>query len=206
MVCITRICTGRGVGAQHGRTGLAVLDVEGVVHAARRMIGRHVEGLEVVPVGLDIGSLGDLEAEPDEHVLESLPRLGDHMGMAASRAGEHLREVDSLGCQLQQRARPRPARVVAGRAPSATAAVASLTRLPGGASSRRPWPSAPRPDLNVANGPRLPSNSASSARTSSAVEALATRSNASSLARFTSSIISTLSSTRRTTWARTPRR
>ena len=37
----------------------------------------HVQGLEVVPVGLHLGPLGDLEAEPDEHVLEPLPGLGD---------------------------------------------------------------------------------------------------------------------------------
>ena len=51
----------------------------------------HVEGLEVVPVGLDLGALGDLEAEPDEHVLEPLPGLRDEVGVAAASGGRRTR-------------------------------------------------------------------------------------------------------------------
>ena len=76
----------RGVRAQHASCRARRVDVERVLHAARRVVGRHVERLEVVPVGLDLGPFGDLEAEADEHVLEPLPGLGDEVGVAASRA------------------------------------------------------------------------------------------------------------------------
>ncbi len=69
------------------------------MHAARRVIGGHVQRLEVVPVGLDLRALGDLEAEPDEHVLEPLPRLGDEVGVPATWSGHDLGEVESLGLE-----------------------------------------------------------------------------------------------------------
>ena len=75
----------RGVGAQHGGARLAHLDVERVVHVARRVVGREVEGAEVVPVGLHLGALGDGEAHADEHVLERLDGLGDEVQVAGAR-------------------------------------------------------------------------------------------------------------------------
>ena len=79
----------RGVGAQQRGAGLAVLDVEGVVHVAGGVARREVEGAEVVPVGLDLGPLGHGEAEPDEDVLEVLDGLGDEVQVAEAigRAG-----------------------------------------------------------------------------------------------------------------------
>src|SRR5437588_159793 len=59
--------------------GPAQLHVERVPRGARGMGGRHVESLEVVPVGLDLGTFGDLEAEPHEHVFELTLHLRDHV-------------------------------------------------------------------------------------------------------------------------------
>ena len=46
---------------------------------------RHVERLEVVPVGLDLGTLGHREAHADEDVLEALAGLGDQVEVAPTR-------------------------------------------------------------------------------------------------------------------------
>ena len=55
------------------------------------MVGRRVEGLEVVVLGLDLGPVGDLVAHADEDVLDLPLGLGDQMEMAqgegAARAG-----------------------------------------------------------------------------------------------------------------------
>ena len=75
---------GRGVGAQQRRLGLAQLHVEGVPHAAGRMGGGHVEGLEVVPVGLDLGPLGHRVAHADEDVLQLAAGLVDEVEVAAA--------------------------------------------------------------------------------------------------------------------------
>ena len=66
------------------------------------MIGRHVEGFEVVPVGLDVWTLGDLEAESDEHILETLPCLRDHVGVTTARPRHDLGEVEPFGRQLSR--------------------------------------------------------------------------------------------------------
>ena len=79
-----------------------MLDVERVVHAARRVVDWHVERLEVVPIGLDVRTLGNLEPEPDEDVLQTLPRLGHHMRMAALRPRDHFGEIQPLGRQLHR--------------------------------------------------------------------------------------------------------
>ena len=72
--------------------GVAVrVDEQRVELAAGRVTLGHVQGLEVVPVGLHLGALGDLEAEPDEHVLQPLPRLGHEVGVAAARLAERTR-------------------------------------------------------------------------------------------------------------------
>ena len=71
--------------------GLAVVDEQRVPHAAGRVRRRQVERLEVVPVGLDLGPLGDLEAQADEHVLEPLDGLGDEVGVAPSGLAERPR-------------------------------------------------------------------------------------------------------------------
>ena len=71
--------------AQQHLLGLAEVDVQRVLHRARRVAGREVQRLEVVPVVLDLGAFGDLVAEADEHVLELAPALGDEVQVAAAR-------------------------------------------------------------------------------------------------------------------------
>ena len=67
---ISRICTGEVWVRSMTVSGSPELEVERVPHPPGGMGGRHVEGLEVVPVGLDLGALGHDEAHPDEDVLE----------------------------------------------------------------------------------------------------------------------------------------
>ena len=69
-----------GMGAQHP----AILEVKGVVHGPRRMMGRDVERLEVVVVVLDLGAFRDLEAELAEQRLDTRQRPGD--GVQPARA------------------------------------------------------------------------------------------------------------------------
>jgi hypothetical protein len=160
--------------------GLAVLDVERVVHAARRVIGGHVQRLEVVPVGLHLGAFCHLEAETDEHVLQPLPGLGDHVGVAAARLAQDLGEVDALGFQLHRalgttelgesrlQARRSPQRGLVECRPASffSSIVASL----------------PRPAFRSVRLPFLPSTSSSMARTSSLLPAVASRASAPSRA------------------------
>ena len=85
-VSMTRICTGDVWVRNSTCSGSAELDVQRVLHRARRVAGREVQRLEVVPVVLDLGTLGDLVAEADEHVLELALALGDEVEVAAAGA------------------------------------------------------------------------------------------------------------------------
>ena len=70
------------------------VDVEGVLHVARRMMRREVERGEVVEVVLDILGHRDFEAhrlEDGEHLLED---VGDRMDMPARDAHPGQRHVD----------------------------------------------------------------------------------------------------------------
>src|SRR5690606_254347 len=81
-----------GVGAQHlalarFRVGL---QEEGVVHLPRRMLGREVQGREVVEVVLDVRPLGDREAhvgEDGDHLVHDLHGRV-HPALAARAAGQ----------------------------------------------------------------------------------------------------------------------
>ena len=88
--------------------------------AARRVVRRHVERLEVVPVGLDLGALGHGEAEPDEDVLEALPGLGHEVEVAPTGrwASSDLGEVESFGLQPTWRCSAAKARRRSARARS----------------------------------------------------------------------------------------
>ena len=46
------------------------------------MVLRVVQGREAVPVGLDLGTVGDLEAERGEDRLDALERTADRMDAA----------------------------------------------------------------------------------------------------------------------------
>ena len=77
-------------------SGVAEPDVERVLHRARRMAGREVERLEVVPVELDLGAFGDLVAEADEHVFELAPDPRDRMQVPAHVLVPAEREVEPV--------------------------------------------------------------------------------------------------------------
>ena len=106
----------RGVRAQHDAPGLAEVDVERVPHAPGRVLGRHVERGEVVPVGLDLGAFAHGEAHADEHVLEMVVGLGDEVEVPASgtrrtsvRSSRSAR--DAARCGRASRSRRAAARV-----------------------------------------------------------------------------------------------
>ena len=124
---------------------------------------------EVVPVGLGLGTFGDGEAEPDEHVLEPLVGLGHEVGVASRRPARELGEVEALGGQAG-------ATIVGGELGPALLELALDARP---APVQRPAPrwggrrgrAHARRCLSVASAPRLPSSSVSSERSSSRVAA-----------------------------------
>ena len=89
------------MGSQDGRSGATVgrdvVDEQRVELAAGRVALIHVQRLEVVPVGLDLGPFGDLEAQPDEHVLQALPRLGHEVGVPPPRLARVLGQIEPFG-------------------------------------------------------------------------------------------------------------
>ena len=84
-VSIRWICTGEVWVRSSTVSGCAQLQVQGVPHAPGRVGGRHVEGLEVVPVGLRLGALGHREAHGHEGVLQLVAGLGDQVQVAPIR-------------------------------------------------------------------------------------------------------------------------
>src|SRR5919202_1753335 len=80
----------RGVGPKEGGLRLTQPHVEGVPHAAGGVAGRHVEGLEVVPVRLDLRALGHPVAHGHEHVLQLHPGLGDEVEVAPVEPSRHF--------------------------------------------------------------------------------------------------------------------
>ena len=71
-------------------------DEEGIVQRARRVIGGCVERLEVVVVGLDLGTLGDLVAHADEDVLDLAARRSDQVQVAQRERTTRQRDVDAV--------------------------------------------------------------------------------------------------------------
>jgi len=92
----------RGVRAQDEAT----LDIEGVLHVARRVVGRRVEGIEVVPLGLDPGTGAHLEAHAVEDLLDFQPNPRERMqgsrATAAARQG-HVQLAFQVGSQASAR-------------------------------------------------------------------------------------------------------
>ena len=70
--CSMRDLHGRRMRAQQA----AVAEIERVVHRPRRMVRREVQRLEVVPVVLDLGPVGDFEAAAAEDVGRCAPACG----------------------------------------------------------------------------------------------------------------------------------
>src|SRR5919109_3381008 len=92
----------RGVGAQHQVGVLAPVaagDVEAVLHGPGRVVAGDVEGLEVVPVGLDLGALGDAVAQADEDVDDLVGGAGDRVDGAAGWHAAGEGDVQALGLQ-----------------------------------------------------------------------------------------------------------
>ncbi len=79
---------------------LTALDVEGVVHRARRMVLRRVQRGEVEPVVLDLGTVGDVEAHRAEDRLDALHRARDRVQAAGAALAAGQRDVQRLGLEL----------------------------------------------------------------------------------------------------------
>ena len=85
----------RGVRAHH-QAAVGRLQPEGVLHGARRVVRAEVERVEVQPLGLDLGALGDLPAHRDEHVADQLLEGGQRVPGALRGAVPRQRDVDGL--------------------------------------------------------------------------------------------------------------
>jgi hypothetical protein len=96
---------GGGVGAEQGAAivGPAAIalnrpgEVEGVLHVARRVLGRHVQRVEAVPLVLDLRPLDDGEAHAREDLLHPVAHDGQRMPVAEPRPASWKRHVDAAG-------------------------------------------------------------------------------------------------------------
>ena len=69
---------------------------EGVLHGAGRVVRAEVERVEVEPLGLDHGPLGDLPAHRDEDVGDPLGAGGERVPGARGDAVDGQGDVDGL--------------------------------------------------------------------------------------------------------------
>jgi hypothetical protein len=74
-----------------------VRQVQRVLHVARRMIGRHVQGLEVVDVVLDLRPFQYFVAHAGEDVLDLLPHLHQRVHAAHRALARRQRDVHRAG-------------------------------------------------------------------------------------------------------------
>ncbi len=116
----------RGVGAQQ----VAAFQPEGVLHVARGVVGRNVEGVEIVILGFHFGAVQHGEAERGEQLFELALDAGDGMQMAAARAGRGQREVEPFGVEPGVQGRLRRIRAAGLRAPASIFCLAALSSLP----------------------------------------------------------------------------
>ena len=103
---MVRICTGEV--CVRSTTSGAPVDVEGVLHVARRMILRHRQRFEVVEVGLDLRPDGDGEAELREDRLDLAPRQRDRVQVAEPARAPGQGHVDGAR-EIARRGRVRRA-------------------------------------------------------------------------------------------------
>ena len=75
-----------GVGAEKPPVG----KIEGILLVARRMVGGGVQRVEAVPLGLDVGAVGDGEAEPAEDLDGAVDQQGERV--ERTRLGSRARE------------------------------------------------------------------------------------------------------------------
>ena len=83
----------RGVGAQQA----TITEVEGIVHRTRGVVRREVQRLEIVPVVLDLGTIGHLVAEAREDRSDALQRARDRVQVAALGIAPRQGDVDAFG-------------------------------------------------------------------------------------------------------------
>ena len=167
-----RTCTGE-VCVRSTRPRLGRVDEERVLHLPRRVVGVEVQRVEVEPLGLDLGALGDLPAHADEQVGDALAAAArSDAGAPSGRAAGRQRDVDgllgedalvALGLELglaggerlgdpargpgRRACRPRPWRSAAGR---------RSRGWPGPAGSCRPGGRCGRPSARRGRSPRRP--------------------------------------------------
>ena len=71
------------------QVGLGRLDEERVLHVAGGVVRLEVQGIEVEPLGLDLGPFGDFPAHADKDVRHAVLQRGQRVactGPAAARA------------------------------------------------------------------------------------------------------------------------
>ena len=85
----------RGVGAQHD-AAVGRLDEERVLHRARRVVRADVQGIEVEPLGLDLGPVDDVVAHRDEDVRDALHDRRQRVAGTHRVAVVRHRDVDGL--------------------------------------------------------------------------------------------------------------
>ena len=78
----TRMC------AQYHRPAIFVvrIDVERVLHRARRMIFGAVKRREVIPIGFYLRTFGEIESDRAKDLFDTHPRAGDWMNRADAAA------------------------------------------------------------------------------------------------------------------------
>ena len=124
----------RGVGAQHLARAVR-RDVEGVLLAARRVVGREVQRVEVELLGLDLGALGQFPAHRDEGVGDVLGQDGDRVPGADAADGSTAASRRCARRPARRRRARRAAPPAARRSCAGPRPRATLTRLPASARS-----------------------------------------------------------------------
>ena len=75
------------------------VEIEGIVHRPRRMVGRNVQRLEVMEIVLDLRPLGDREADPGEECLDARQGAAERMAAAGPLPPPWQRHVNRLARQ-----------------------------------------------------------------------------------------------------------
>src|SRR6185436_8077943 len=86
----------RGVRAQYH----PAVDIKRVMHRTGRVIFRRIERCEVVEVVLDLGAVGDGEAQRMEQRLDALHCSRDRMQRSDAAAASRERYIERLGREL----------------------------------------------------------------------------------------------------------
>ena len=86
----------RGVGTQQ----TAVTEVEGVVHGPRRVVGRNIQGFEVVEVVFHFRPFGNIKAQTQEEILNAATHAGDRVQIAGQFAPARQGHIHGFTGQL----------------------------------------------------------------------------------------------------------